>query len=364
MTADEIYQNLTSRGMELKKGVATVLRLQSAWKLTQNPKRWLENFRHQCHKKAKTQQVQAFKDIAKEMVLEDFDAWLEAKLAEDPVREARHELAIKLMGEHAPTVARRKLQARRGMAQAARDALNDEEQGWEEEEMSNTDHENEAVEESTSFTGGVFAPMEAHADDDMLGNDGSSETAANVAMRVFDSHDQTMPPPAAATNTVPSNPAYSTGVGASASPSQSVATPGPKRGAGRPSMTKQPSAKSGSKSAPFSTQEAPTAQMSPAGSGALPGVESQGEYKYAASAPLSVPALVLHPEEAEANRTTLSTLDQYKAAAEAYQQILQARTDNTPLPGSLTGLPPSSKEVEAAKRNLKEVTQAMMLNLD
>lgn len=349
MTAEQIYENLTSRGMELKKGVATVLRLQSAWKLTTNPKRWLENFRHQCHKKAKAQQVQAFKDIAKEMVLEDFDAWLESKLAEEQVREARHELAIKLMGEHAPTVNRRKLQARRGEAHANNDANEGENDGEEEdwqEAMSNPDPDNNAdadagpsiVTAPNEQTGAVFEPIEARTDPALMADEANPDSAENVALRAFA---QTVSPPAAAPTPVPAK---------SRQPKAS------KRGKGRASKGKQPAAKAASKSAPVAPMHgAPEAQMTANDSGALQGVDVTMQ---------DAPALVLRPEEAEANRSTLSTLDQYRAAAETYQQVLQARTDNKPMPGSLTGLAPSSKEVEAAKRRLKDVTSAMMLNLD
>ena len=73
---------------------------------------------------------------------------------------------------------------------------------------------------------------------------------------------------------------------------------------------------------------------------------------------------MLPPEEAEANKSTLSTLDQYNDAARVYKELLEARNNNKPLAGSLTGMPPSAKEVDSAKRKLKEATQAMMLALD
>lgn len=394
MTAEQIYENLTSRGMELKKGVATVLRLQSAWKLTQNPKRWLENFRHQCHKKAKAQQVQAFRDIAKELALDDPDAWLEAKLAEQPVREARHELAIKMMGDHAPTVNRRKLQARRGEARRGQgsdsdsdsDDVEGHEEGGEEEEGQDglaDDQGNDEMNEDRSLYpdldtthSNLPVPIGGQTDVDMGDNGDGLDSAANVSARVFARMGQTSSglanPPSPAQKKQPRS---SSASHSSAPKPRPVEAGGPKRPKGRPSKHKQPIAKP----VPASMHEAPTANMTPdqTGGAGLPDVEISASSRLQdprataidamaaiANPAAPAPSLVIRPEEADANRAALSTLDQYHAAAQAYKEILQARNDNRPLSGSLTGLPPSAKDLELAKRKLKEVNQALMLNLE
>lgn len=381
MTAEQIYENLTSRGMELKKGVATVLRLQSAWKLTQNPKRWLENFRHQCHKKAKAQQVQAFKDIAKELVLEDPDAWLEAKLAEQSVREARHELALRMMGEHAPTVNRRKLQARRGEARRGTESDFDSDDEADEEwanGLSNAD-DNEDVKEDGSIypnldttPNSLSVPNAGQIDVNMGDDEDGPDRTANATAPVFAPICQTLPEPSSS-----SLDPTQTKLPQSTTPNPSTATPmanvGPKRQKGRSSKSKQPL----TKPAPPPLLQAPTADMTPDQSSAPPDVEDSAlsrrqdaqatamDAMAAITAPAApAPTLVLRPEEADANRAALSTLDQYHAAAQTYKEILQARNDNKPLAGSLTGLPPSAKDLELAKRKLKEVNQALMLNLE
>lgn len=383
MTAEQIYENLTSRGMELKKGVATVLRLQSAWKLTQNPKRWLENFRHQCHKKAKAQQVQAFKDIAKELVLDDPDAWLEEKLAEQSVREARHELAIKMMGDHAPTVNRRKLQARRGEGKQGDESDSDSDEEEEEEEEQDGDEvwedgltnaegkelaEHDSIYPNLDQNPSDFAMSntgQAHVD---MGGDGDGQDGAvNDTASIFVPIGDTSQEPANSTNSKKKRGPRPSALDSSA--------PASKRSKGRGTKSKQP-ATTKPKPASSPMQQAPTADMTPDQSRALQAVEdvtSRSEDTRTTAmdamavidAPAaSAPSLVLRPEEADANRAALSTLDQYHAAAQAYKEILQARTDNKPLAGSLTGLPPSAKDLESAKRRLKEVNQALMLNLD
>lgn len=391
MTAEEIYENLTSRGMELKKGVATVLRLQSAWKLTHNEKRWIENFRHQRHKQAKAQQLQAFRDIAKEMDVEDVDAWLAAKMNEDAARQARHELALKLMGQHAPkNPERRKLQRSRRKSLAGTDG-----QQPRPDDESGSDSDTGVGYESEYPGGGAhdghdgYALLNDQSDVDIDGDDNLKrpESTAELAARVFARVDGGPPQATTAAKFAPIFPTPALPLSATMLdprldeprqsapvPSQPASTPNSqnaasKRRVGRP--TKQPI----EKPAPIPAREAPPAILTaqtgppylatthdttisqhPTASSNAPG---------SATAPVTpAPALLLRPEEAEANKTALSTLDQYNSAAQAYKEILQARNENKPLPGSLTGLPPSSKEVEAAKRTLKDVTQAMMLSLE
>lgn len=363
MTAEEIYDNLTSRGMELKKGVATVLRLQSAWKLIRNEKRWVENFRHQCHKQAKAKQIQAFKDIASEIVVEDVDAWLQAKMDEDVARKARHELALTLMGEHAPSnPERRKLQKTRRKGKSAK-------QQRQPDDMSDSDSETGAGYE-TEFIGGDgeddYATIAEQTDVDMDDDDDTSAPRPS----------QTYPEAGLLSNAESAvlDPAQNEPQPTTSATFQPMATPetqstGATRGRGRPPK------KAITKPVPIPASSLPSTpalsvsrqslggppESAPSGSTNTPPA-SQDNVNEVIVTP--GPALVLRPEEAEANKSALSTLEQYNAAALAYKDILQARTDNKPMAGSLTGLPPSAKQVEVAKRKLKEVTQAMMMSLD
>lgn len=385
MTAEEIYENLTSRGMELKKGVATVLRLQSAWKLIHNEKRWVENFRHQRHKQAKSQQLQAFRDIAKELDVEDVDAWLAAKMNEDAARQARHELALKLMGEHAPkNPERRKLQRSRRKSGSGTDG-----QPLRLDDESSSDSDTGAGYESEYPGGGAddgYAALNDQTDIDMDQVDDveGQDSAASLAARVFARIETSLPESTTATKFAPMFPTPALPLPATMldprlneprqstpTSSQPVSNPDSQNAASK-RRTGRPTKQLVVKSAPGPNLEAsppiPTdaPYLAPTNDSAVsqhPNASLNTSDSAAAPA-TPAPALVLRPEEAEANKTALSTLDQYNAAAQAYKEILQARNENKPLPGSLTGLPPSSKEVDAAKRALKDVTQAMMLSLD
>lgn len=381
MTAEHICENLTSRGMELRKGVATVLRLQSAWKLTHDEKRFVENFRHQCHKQAKAEQLRAFKDIAKELDIEHVDAWLEVKMSEQASREARHQLALDLMGKHAPAnPERRKLQtSRKDPGRHSGDTVDN---------TADSDSESGA----DADVGATFGPPDGNDDYDPLNGQPDAnmddddadgpDSAASVAARVFARVGQSLPQTTASPRPVSMYPAPPPARAAAmtasrgstkASPqpgSKSSATVPLKRGRGRPPkkpITKPaPAPELKAPSAPGATLPAPPPAAPRDGMTAndpgTPSVAQDNAPTPTAATP--APMLVLRPEEAEANKTALSTLDLYHAAAETYKSMLQARTDNKPLPGSLTGLPPSANEVDLAKRKLKEATQAMMLNLE
>lgn len=445
MTADEIYSNLTSRGMELKKGVATVLRLQSAWGVAHDEKRWLGNFRHQCHKKARAQQLDAFSEIAKELGVQDTNAWMRVRMSEQAARQARHELALKLMGEHAPTnPERRKLQSpRRTDGPYVKQTLERETTGSDADTDGDStglhkrlrsrlinfsfeaapdqdddgsslnvgDGDGISVDQTPHLSDiemdmdGDYVPSSNQGDEDVYSSDGDDDEAQGLAhgstfglehagntMSRFTTASQPVLWPESRKHSTTAANAVSTAsqsamqtasttiqhvAGSSTSPLTAAITPD-KRGKAR-SMRQSATASAPrlAVSAPTSRQQTnifPTPQAStqhlpspflaagPATTFVSP--TATRDATTAAAMALSVPPLILRGEEAEANKSTLSVLEQYDAAAKAYKQLLEARNENKPLPGSLTGLPPSAKEVEIAKKKLKEVTQAMMLALD
>lgn len=412
MSPEEIYQSLTSRGMELKKGVATVLRLQSAWGVARDEKRWLGNFRHQCHKKAKAQQADAFTDIAKELGVQDIKAWVQEKMKEQAARQARHELALKLMGEHAPTnPERRKLQKPRrangpssGQAQA-NDAEEEVDSGSSEDEHesaspfpgavadlkygliesarqgdhipssdgplpSPSPHVVHSGAQSTGFSAVAtddpssvvgddeageyheYPPLHDQPDQSLYDSRGDQHGVASTPSRVSSSMVDLMPH---------STPGPNMQVHLSRSPNEMPASIPPRPSPLDSYMSPQPVEVSSTPKASATT----TTMLSDQDHGGNHATESNANTVPASKTAASdVPGLVLAPEETEANKSTLSTLDQYNDAARVYKELLEARNSNSPLPGSLTGMPPSAKELDSAKRKLKEATQAMMLALD
>lgn len=103
MTAAQIAENLTARGVDLKRGAATVERLRSVWGLvTSAPGRSLEAIRGTARNQALRYQKEQFQNIARELGVEDVDAWVKSKMDEDVAHFARREYANNLMGDAAP----------------------------------------------------------------------------------------------------------------------------------------------------------------------------------------------------------------------------------------------------------------------
>lgn len=83
--------------------------------------------------------------------------------------------------------------------------------------------------------------------------------------------------------------------------------------------------------------------------------------------PSSIPAptivIPIPPEEAERHRASHDAIEKHHKAALECMAYLAARADGRPLRDSLTGLPPSLKDVEGAKGRLKEAAEAMLASL-
>lgn len=75
------------------------------------------------------------------------------------------------------------------------------------------------------------------------------------------------------------------------------------------------------------------------------------------------PPLVIPPEEAERHRASHEAIEKHHQAALECMEYLAARAESRALSDSLTGMPPSLKDVESAKKKLKEAAEAMLASL-
>lgn len=78
---------------------------------------------------------------------------------------------------------------------------------------------------------------------------------------------------------------------------------------------------------------------------------------------IPAPTLVVPPDEADKHRASHGAVEKYHKAAVECMGYLAARADARPLVDSLTGMPPSLKDVEGAKARLKEAAEAMLADL-
>lgn len=72
------------------------------------------------------------------------------------------------------------------------------------------------------------------------------------------------------------------------------------------------------------------------------------------------PPLIIPPEEMEKHKEEYKTIEQYQKATQECLDFLAARANNRPLLDSLTGLPPSLKDISNAKERLREAAHAML----
>lgn len=102
MTAAEIADNLSARGVKLTRGAATVERLRTVWGLTEDAQRSVTTIRATARNQALKAQKEQFTSIARELAIEDVDAWVRSKMDEEVAQDARREYAYRLMGEARP----------------------------------------------------------------------------------------------------------------------------------------------------------------------------------------------------------------------------------------------------------------------
>lgn len=102
MSAAQIAENLTARGVKLKRGAATVERLRTVWGLLGHTQRSINNVRANARNHAVRAQKDQFQNIAQELGIADADEWVRAKMDEEVALEARREYAYKLMGDVRP----------------------------------------------------------------------------------------------------------------------------------------------------------------------------------------------------------------------------------------------------------------------
>lgn len=72
------------------------------------------------------------------------------------------------------------------------------------------------------------------------------------------------------------------------------------------------------------------------------------------------PPVVIAAEEMEKHKEEYKTIESYQKATQECLDFLDARANNRPLVDSLTGMPPSLKDVTNAKERLREAANAML----
>lgn len=86
-----------------------------------------------------------------------------------------------------------------------------------------------------------------------------------------------------------------------------------------------------------------------------PSPPPQPKYSY-----IPNPPLVITPEEVTQHQEELKTMEAHRKLVQECMDFLSARAERRPVVGSLTGLPPSLKDIQDAREKLKEFTSALL----
>lgn len=447
LSAQEIADQLASRGVVWKRGPSSVARLQARWGLIapeDNP-RALASKRAQALKAFRSEQRAQFRQIAEELGVEDVDDWVELKMKEPGSVEARSKAAREKVGDlnlkrHPGFTLRGKPKRhkdygaepkpKRVRVRASRAKKQQKQQEYDDSDASSSESESESdSEESSSSESDGDSPQQLGADAAATaaedGQDNSSDesdnqeepvamveadavepheeeqdpeddpdSAENVAARIFARIGKSIPK---ATGPAPKpvkfypakaipRPQLPAVAGTKRKPrgrpSAAASAPATKKPAPAPKRPKAPPPPPPPKPVPIPVDDddgmawddgdfgaPPSRDSTPAAAtpAATPAAPSTGPAQPPANQPAnpwpSAPVLVVLPEEAEANKSTLDVVEQYTAAAQLVKDTVSARTENRALPGSLTGLPPSLKDVDTAKQRLKAAAHAMYTSL-
>lgn len=305
LQAEEIARIMTARGMALKKGGSTIARLQTVWRLRGDEESRIKNKRYLSRRKAREQQIEEFQNYAKDLGLENPDEWIAKKLEEPAVKQMRHNAACELMGDDAAAL--RSLGARgrprkltRSALQSANDAQSSAAQAM--------DHLEGPSDDETS---GADVPLttEQH-DSDVESSDGNSD---------YDTMD---------------------GVGQNQNHIMDL--------------------DEGNSYQPLVVQDDDDDEDDENSNAHQTSAVLQDPNlapHVAAGPPGATIAVVLPAAEQESMNKLMGTADGCIVAAQLLKDLLQARSEGRPAPRSLTGLPPSSKDIEMARHQFREVAQ-------
>ncbi|KAK8022528.1 hypothetical protein PG993_013295 [Apiospora rasikravindrae] len=103
LTPEEIATIMAGRGMSLKDGAKTILRLQTVWGLRElDLTSQRRNARHNAQRQAKNQQEKEFTQYARELGLDSPAEWVNHKMNEPQILEKRKDHTIRIMTEMDP----------------------------------------------------------------------------------------------------------------------------------------------------------------------------------------------------------------------------------------------------------------------
>lgn len=332
LSSEEIARIMTGRGMELKKGSSTIARLQTVWQLRGTAESRVKNKRYLARRKARQLQLEEFQNYARELALENPDEWVKEKMNESAIQQMRRDVAYQLMGDDAPQPKepKAKTTTRRPQTRASgrRSAGGVEPSAVDPELLAANDDADSSDNDSEEITADVSTvPRTLRAGRVSEGN--NRDDLANDDSESSDEDAEYLPMDGVT---------FSEGLGDNVNghyvddDAQHDYQP----------LLEQDDH--------FDEDDAESEEES------TPVVPAQatGIFTNAIMAPVP-----LDEERQDMNKLMNST-DGYIAAAQLLKDLLQAKLSGQPGPRSMTGLPPSQRDIDAARNKLKVAAQTTL----
>lgn len=121
LSAEEIAENLSLRGINMRSGAPTVKRLQKQWGLVEGDNTNLLSIRTHARHEATRRQREQLTNVAQELGITDVDDWVTKKMEEPQMMDARRRFAYELMGDAKPAIALAGIEAAVARSRRARD---------------------------------------------------------------------------------------------------------------------------------------------------------------------------------------------------------------------------------------------------
>ncbi|KAI4593184.1 hypothetical protein KJ359_010108 [Pestalotiopsis sp. 9143b] len=334
LSSEEIARIMTGRGMELKKGSSTIARLQTVWQLRGTAESRVKNKRYLARRKARQLQLEEFQNYARELVLENPDEWVKEKMNESAIQQMRRDVAYQLMGNDAPQPKEPKAKSTRRPQTRASGRRStggvdpsavDPELLAAGDDADSSDNDSEEITADVSAVPRTLRPgrvSEGTAIRDDFANDDSESSDEDAEYLSMD------------------------GVTFSEGLDHNVDGHNVD---GDAQHDYQPLLEQDEFDEDDAESEEEPAPVAPA--------QATGIFTNAVMAPVP-----LDEERQDMNKLMNST-DGYIAAAQLLKDLLQAKLSGQPGPHSMTGLPPSQRDVDAARNKLKIAAQTTLAML-
>ncbi|KAK8015808.1 hypothetical protein PG991_008696 [Apiospora marii] len=331
LTPEEIATIMAGRGMSLKDGAKTILRLQTVWGLREldlTSRR--RNARHNAQRQAKNQQEKEFMQYAQELGLDNPGEWVKRKMNEPQILEKRKDQTMKLMTELAPDLISDSPGAGRGRRSTGANTASNASQPTNQNHNSN-----------------------GNSCDTSVGRESGSPDAAlqDATRRTLRSTQRT--------NVPASQPTFADNE--DGDPDDSGFEPEAALGN---NFDFDPDLSAETHSFPQGIDhDDDTGSESDGGNGNVEpmGIDASGHAPQSAQNTLAsfVPA-VPPPGELDSLVNMVNSATACITAAQTARDALEARLAMRPTASSLTGMPPSAQEVEAARYKLKDVARMIL----